>query len=90
MKMSKLFLLIIAGVSLLTIFGCRNHIQDIDTTMTDYERTTLRDVPVVQLLERDENNVSMRFKFSGNKETELKARIQKDPTESSHRKLPET
>ena len=72
MKMFRLFLLIIAGVSLLTICGCRNHIQDIDTTMTDYERTTLRDVPVVQLLERDENNVSMRFKFSGNKETELK------------------
>ena len=52
--------------------GCRNHIQDIDTTMTDYERSTVRDVPVVQLLERDENNGSLRFKLTGNRESELK------------------
>ena len=72
MKVSKLFTLSLAGTALFFATGCRNHIQDIDTTMTDYERSTVRDVPVVQLLERDENNAALRFKLTGNRESELK------------------
>ncbi|MBR2364848.1 MAG: hypothetical protein IKA79_06570 [Lentisphaeria bacterium] len=40
--------------------------------MTDYERSVIRDVPVVQLLEKDETNGSLRFKLTGSKESEVK------------------
>ena len=45
MKKSMRFLMS-ASIALLLggAAGCRNHIKDIDNTMTDYERTTLRDV----------------------------------------------
>jgi hypothetical protein len=73
MKKSMKFLMSAAVALLLGgAAGCRNHIKDIDHTMTDYERTTLRDIAVAQLLERDEDNASFRFKVSGTKEVEVK------------------
>ncbi len=72
MKTSFAMLLCAAAVAGMLSGGCRNHIQDVDTTMTDYERATLRDVPLVEVLERDENNGLLRFKLTGNRESELK------------------
>ena len=72
--MKSMKFLMFAAVALLLggVAGCRNHIKDVDNTMTDYERTTLRDIAVAQVLERDEDNASFRFKITGTKEVEVK------------------
>lgn len=72
MKVCKILAPILAVAAICFSNGCRNHLKDIDTTMTDYERNTIRDVSCIQLLERDENNGALRFKVTGNREAEVK------------------
>ena len=71
-KISFLFLLFLAVTVLVISTGCRNHIKDFDSTMTDYERNVIREVNIAQVLERNEDNARLRFKLSSNKESEVK------------------
>ena len=63
---------IVCILALLFVCGCRNHIKDMETSMTDYERTVSRDLPMLQVLENDADNLFYRFRLTGNRESEVK------------------
>ena len=65
----------IFAICILTSFfvcGCRNHIKDIEKNMTDYERTLTSDLPILQVLEADTDNLYYRIRLTGNRESEVK------------------
>lgn len=70
--MKKNYLLFLAALLLAVTCGCRNHIKDIDSSMTDYERTVTRDLPMLQVLEADQDNCFYRLRITGNKDAEVK------------------
>lgn len=71
-KLMIVFALGFAGTAMMLTSGCRNHLEDVETTTTDYERKVLHDIPVVESLERDENKAVLRFKVTGNKTSQVK------------------
>lgn len=60
------------GVALLAAGGCRNYLQDVDTTTTDYERTVKKQIILVEPQEKNETTGELRFKISEHVETEVK------------------
>ena len=71
--MNNRFFMLITVVGCIVLFcGCRNHIKNFDTTMTDYERKVISDVNIIHVLEKDVENGSLRLRFTGNRENEVK------------------
>ena len=68
----KLCVFLFCALSLFFFCGCRNHIKDIENSMTDYERTISRDLPMLQVLETDTDNLFYRVRLTGNRESEVK------------------
>ena len=70
--MKKTYFLPLIALCIAVTCGCRNHIKDLDSNMTDYERTVSRDLPMLQVLEADQDNCFYRFRITGNKDSEVK------------------
>ena len=56
---------------LLFLCGCRNHIRELNVNVPEYKRTILRNRPLLQVIETDENNCTYRFKLSADRDMKV-------------------